>query len=366
MYITWLEIKRFLSDNKWLMIVGTLILAALFAVGMTLMDASSQQSTAEEETEAVEPENELESEPAYFRFYAEDSDGDQFTNIGLIRQYFNLDSVLEDASQETGVDIPGIEERYAEEFQTSSSDEEFSVLNLSRNDNNNLFTVSVNTGNEEDNLAIANFYHQLLASDEIEFLQDKALYEFIAPELREPTEEEIEEAENPDQQMAESQDLIMPAIQNTIIGLVISLVLMAGIALLKAIFGKKLNYSFAYEVNENDDFILYDPSLNNDENLTQFVGIPFKENKLILTERRLENNTKELLSRNRGLSFGQAKDGQTQLVEKLSFIDADLNNDFSEIIIIVQPYQTSRKWYKTQRKLIELDEMPVKVIQVNE
>lgn len=360
MVVKWSEIKRFLNDYKWFNLIGVVIIAAVLGLAMTYLDSNS--GTGSETEGSGENSEYLESTPAYFQFYAENEDGEQFNNVGIIRQYFNLDDVKENASQETGVDLLNIEETINNEYNLED-DQEFSTVNLSRNTNNNLFTISFNTGNESDNLAVAEHYYQLIQNNEISFLENKNIFDFVSPTLA----EEQEEAEN-EEASANTQNttgIILSLVRNIIVGLVIGFVLMLGISLLRALFGKRINYSFSYDIGEKDEYFLYNPAINSGQKLSQFVGIPFAEEKLVLHENSLTNEDKELLSTNKDIAFSTDETVQTKLTETNTLIDVDIKNNYSEIILIVKPYKTTRDWYTTQRKFVDLIDVPVKVIQLN-
>lgn len=351
MHVTFRELKRFLTDNLKFILIGTLILAVIMSASFTYLDTS--KSTPSENEDENEDDIVLEASSAYFKFYSEYDEGDQFTNVGLIREFLNLDAVKEAAEKETGINIQEIETHFNEKF--SEFDDEFTVLKISRNSNNNVFTVTINTGNEEDNLILANHYYQLLMKGDLEFLDNKNFYTFIEPKMLVEEHEEVEEVE-------ESKP-ITPSmvVKNSLIGLVVGFILFVGIALLKAIFGKNLNYAFAYNIKENDKFLLFDSKRNHQGLLNTFVNLPYNKNRVLLIE-NYDHNTdmkpavKELLK--------NIDTNHTKVIPLLN----NLPNNFpiSEITVIIEPYKTTRKWYNNQLEIADLYSTATKIVQVND
>ena len=53
------------------------------------------------------------------------------------------------------------------------------------------------------------------------------------------------------------------------------------------------------------------------------------------------------------------------LIEKNSIEEINIGAHFTEIIIVVNPQNTTRKWYMSQKSIIDVYKKPVKVIQIN-
>lgn len=367
MYISWIEIKRFLKDSYKLIIVGTIVFSILFGISITLLNNSRRTeapTTSESGLEEIEMDNIFDSSPAYFQFYSEYVDMGQFTNVTLFRQYLNLSSIKEDIEDETGVDISAIEE----EIKTTYNIEEFSVFQIVRDETSNLYTFITNTGDEEDNLKVSEYYFSIITEREIPFLQDKLIHTFVEPKLAADMSEEsdLEEAGDIAQETTSPINSILTIVRNIIVGFIIGFVIMIGIALLKALFSKYTNYSFAYDIDDNDSFFIYDPSLNNADKVGHFVGLPFASEKLILSQSPLNRSIKDLLTGNVDITFDNDQDSSTTLIEERSIMDVKINDGYKETIIIVRPNMTSRKWYKSQREVLKLSNTTVKVIQINE
>lgn len=351
MRVTLKEIKRFLTDNAKFIVIGTITFSVIIVTLMTYLDISrdvENNNKNENEDDIM-----LESSSAYFQFYAEYDEGDQFTNVGLIRQFLNLDDVKNSISTKTNIDIKEIEKNYNSEFK--EFDDEFTVMNISRNSNNNVFTVMINTGNEDDNLLLAEHYYDLLMNNEFDFLYNKIFFTFVEPRMI--TDDMVEEVSEDESSVSITPRML---ITNTAIGLIVGVVVLVGLALLKEIFGQKINYSFAYNVREDDKTLLFDPEHNDQGLLNTFVNLPIDENKIILIEqydqgKSVNDSVDKLL-----LDINFEK---TKVVNSLSSLPS--NYQISEIIIIIVPYMTSRKWYNNQLEISGLYRTPTKIVQVN-
>ena len=365
----WIEIKRFLKDYKKSIIIGALIFSFLFAIGLFFINSRSEETSQNEEDFEPSPSEILnDAQPAFFQLYIEYEDGKPYTNYSIVNQYFNLSSVKEEASEATGVDIEAVEEHIEEEVYLNDLDENIRVINVSRNDSNHLFTLSFNSGNERNNLAIAEYYFDLIFEGDSDFFSNKSTYLFVEPTMAKPIEDEEETDElaeaNAQSNVSIFSSIIEHAI-NIITGLILGTVLMIGLALLKELFGKKLNYSFAYDIAEDEKFILYDKNLKNRENISQFVAAPFGEHKIIVSEKNIEKSEKDLFVGNGDVSFESESNPGIILTEEPSLSNIKVGTKFSEIIILVHPTFTTRKWYKVQKDFASIYDVSTKVIQVN-
>jgi len=360
-----LEIKRFLNDYKIFIIVGSIIFAISFAVFTGVID-SQQEEPAQEAQEDFNPSSEEilnDAQPAYFQLYIEYEDGRTFTNSSIINQYFNLSSVKEEVQQETGVDIESVEE----EIYLNDLSDEIDIINVSKNGTNHLITASFNLGNEQENIMIAEYYYNdILFNEDSAFFEGKTPFVFVEPKISERTETTDESSNDVSEETVSPESNIGSHIINTLVGFIVGIAIMIGLALLKVLFGKKLTYSFTYEIDENEKFILYDKNLQNEENLSQFVAIPFGRRKIVVSEQKMGETSKDLLSGNKDVGFNQKREPKIALTGKHSLADINATADISEILIIIHPSKTTRKWYNIQKQFTGIYGVPVKIIQINE
>jgi len=371
MRTNWLEIKRFLKDNRLFIIIGSIIIAVLFAFGVQFIGGSSSEGNSQEKTEQEQEatENANDTRAAQFQLYIENEDASWFNNNNLLILYFTLDRVVEDIENATGVNLANIDENRQER----GLPEDSILIHVYQDDSNGVMTFTVNTGNEEDNIDVANHIHGYFQNGTIDFLESRMIFPVTDPQLETENEEEQSSQESQSAQTAQTEESasqsstnpILQIIQNGVLGLIIGAAIMIGLAFLQSLFSKKLKYSFAYDIDDEGNRIIYNPSARNEDTLSQLVAIPFSNQKLILSEHSLNDDDRMLLAGNKRVSFDSNTDEETYLLEKNNLSDVDIKSDFTEIIILVSPYETSRKWYNDQRKLMELYDVPTKTVQLN-
>lgn len=368
MEANWLEIKRFLNDYKKSIIVGATVIAIIFTILIYVVGTFKEDAQAEEKEDFQVSTEEIlnDAQPAYFQLYVEYEDGTAYGNPSIINQYFNLSSIKEKIKVDTGIDIESIEE----EILLDEESDEIETINVTRNDSSYLLTATFNLGNERDNLTIAKYYYNLLYSDDFSILEGKKTYIFQEPMLAKKNKLELD-AKKLEEKRKDSEEypLVKKAIKhfkNGLVGFLLGVVLMIGIYLLKTLFGKTLDYSFAYDLDENDKFILYDKILKNEEIVSQFVAAPFGNHKLILSERKIDNKDLQLFTANKTITTKDRKNDFILLEETKSLTELNLSNHITEIIIVIYPNITTRKWYRTQKWLAEINGLPTKVIQMNQ
>lgn len=364
----WIEIKRFLKDYKKNIFFGSAIIAIIFTILMYVVGIfkTGAQQEGKEDFEVDSEEILNDAQPAYFQIYVEYEDGTAYGNPAIINQYFNLTSIKEQIKKDTGIDIQSIEE---EVFLSDLSDQ-IEIINVTRNDSSYLLTATFNLGSEQDNLLIAEYYYNLLYSEDFSILEDKKTYVFQEPMLTNTSKLELEAKKLEEiRKVSEGNSpakKIFVHLKNTLIGLLLGVVATIGILLLKTIFGKTLDYSFAYDFDENDNFILYDEALANEKIISQFVAAPFSDRKPVVSEVKINNKDFKLLIRNGQSPTNNQEINQIQLDEFHSLTDINWIDNITEVIIIIYPRITTREWYRTQKWLAEINELPMKVIQINQ
>src|SRR5699024_5269420 len=287
MNIYLLEIKRFLKENKKNIILGTLFFGVLLGGIITVLD----QSNSEEEEQETEIEDskkifENNSRSAYFRFYIEKKDGSSLNNAATMNELFNMESLYEEILVETNIDIEEIKE-LAEEKKVP----DFSPVKVKINDSN-IYTAIFETGNNKENMILANYYYNYLLEEHFDLLENHKTYLLVEPEFVKDKEEQKNEIS---QSKNSKIELIKDNIINIITGFIFAIALSFGLLLLRELFVKKLNFIFGYTAEDFDDFIVYDKQFNNEKSVQYFVGTPNDAEKLILTEVGLDDDDKKLL-----------------------------------------------------------------------
>lgn len=354
------EINRFLKANIKFIIGTTLILGLLIAGLNVLLNQTSESVDTGQEAEVVESQGVFSegSRPAFFRFYIENSDGYTFSNAVTLDQLFNLERVYKNVHTETAIDIKKIKETAAKKGNV-----DFSPVGVAVDYDSYIFLATFETGDNAKNLSLANYYYNLLLNNEFNILQNHTIYSIVEPRLVDDVEEEVEEESGQEEMQGEiidqtkktSVDLIKEIVISLIIGFILAAVLSTGIILLKELFGKKLNYFFGYDGESFDEYIVYDKQFENEESVQYFVGLNNSLNKLVLMESEINNTEKEILFKNSDFNFDFSQ----------SITSTNISNKYDEIILIVKPRSTTRKWFNNQKNLIGLHDAKTKLVQMN-
>lgn len=348
----WIEIQRFLKDNiKIIAIFGIIFALVLGGLGAFMTGSSNN---APEGMEALEEEA-IETAVA-FDFYIEDAEGNMYTNEGIIEEYFRSPNVLEMLNSDAGIDLKQIElENYEKNQQVLSNFlpaelmEQSQIISVTQSNSTGLLTFVASSDDKSLNEKLATYYYGKLSS--IPFVDEDNLYVFDGP--YNVKDKQIDEEE-------EKTDIsIKSLIKYAVIGIILGIVVGIGLALINALFGKKLNYAFGYAIDDSLDFMIYDEKLNNSDEIANFVNFPYFKNKVILSENGKGLNVSDI----------QEKISENDFKVIPNIADDSVKNlttESTEVIMVVLPNETSRKWFNTQIKLMKLDNLSLKIIQVNE
>ncbi len=348
----WIEIQRFLKDNiKIIAIFGIIFALVLGGLGAFMTGSSNN---APEGMEALEEEA-IETAVA-FDFYIEDAEGNMYTNEGIIEEYFRSPNVLEKLNSDAGIDLKQIElENYEKNQQLLSNFlpaelmEQSQIISVTQSNSTGLLTFVASSDDKSLNEKLAAYYYGKLSS--IPFVDEDNLYVFDGP--YNVKDKQIDEEEE------ETGISIKSLIKYAVIGIILGIVVGIGLALINALFGKKLNYAFGYAIDDSLDFMIYDEKLNNSDEIANFVNFPYFKNKVILSENGKGLNVSDI----------QEKISENEFKVIPNIADDSVKNlttESTEVIMVVLPNETSRKWFNTQMKLMKLDNLSLKIIQVNE
>lgn len=357
MNIYWKDLKLFLKNNFKKIIVRSIVFFVLFTGMMYFLKVITAKSNEEmHEEEEILSVFEDDSRPAYFKFYIKKPDGNTYTNGATIDSIFNLEKAYEYVLEETGIDLKEIKI----ELQPKDIDEEFKPVQVDIDSSSNIFTTIIDTGNNQDNMKVATSYYNYLFDDKIEILNNNSLYSIEEPELIRVYEEG--DIEGNSVQEISSREVLVDAFIGLALGFIISVITL----IIKELFSEKLNYTFSYNTGNPDNIMLYESREEQIEVLLQFIGSPFLKEKIIISEKKLNNNIRNLLELNGEITLGERKDQVMLLREYKSVSEVDLSNNIGEIFIIVSLTNTSRSWYNQQMELSNLRKTPIKIIQIRE
>src|SRR5699024_1477764 len=202
MNIYWLEIKRFLKENKKNIIMGTLLLGVLLGGAITFLNQTDTEEDQETEIEDSREVFENDSRSAYFRFYIEKVDGSSISTAATLNELFNMEELYEKVLTETDIDINEIKE-FAEDKEII----DFSPIKVKINGDSNIYTAIFETGDNRDNMSLANYFYNYLFDKQFNMLEKHTVYSLVEPELVEDIEEKEEETKAVQSQKSNS-DLI--------------------------------------------------------------------------------------------------------------------------------------------------------------
>lgn len=333
----WLEIKRFLKDYLKFIIIGSLLIGLAFSLSLTVFDTSSTVPP-EEEIESDDDIFDNDSRAAYFRFYIRHPDGRVFNNSGTMYDLFTAPMMYEIVEDETGMDLGELKK----EIRSGGQFEDYEPAKVTINSNSNIFTAVFETGANDNNFELAEFYHEFLMNENFDPLEGNSIYTIVEPQLVEEIEEPVETQLDPQTFDA---DLVLYIVLGLLLGVIITVI----IGLIKEFFSKKLNYAFTYIPEETNNFIILNPTTNNNKVINFFIGNE-RKNKVILSEDTTNIEFNGLLG--------------DYLIES-SLLHLDTNKEIDEVVVLVSAGQTSRKWFKSQIDLSNLINKPIKTVQIN-
>lgn len=344
MKFIWIEFLKFLKNNIFKMIIGTVVIAGLFVFSSYNSGSSDTENVAElQQEERFRPD----AKPANFYFYATTEEGTSYTNNSIIERYLLRPDLLQEIGNRTDTNLAEIivksENNAVVDYKESG---ETKVLGIEKSDTTHLNEFYVNVGNEEDNLAIANEYYDFIIGDNVPFLGNDSVYPFEGPRVKEIEDLVVKDTVS---QSTDGGSII----QDIIIGIIIGLVVMTGILLMLTFITKKLKYSFSYTLKENDYFLLVDKKLNNENDVQEVLTSPAQPVKVIIQE----NSNK--------LNIGNQMNNTESIKKYNSILDIENTDNIDQLIYILEEGTTTREWYNKQRNLENFLEIPSVVIQIN-
>lgn len=353
MEILWEEIKKFLLINTKKILVSTLIFGTVLSIVFYVFN--NQQEEQPVSIENIKEELDSSEEPfVYFQYYVELQDGRAYTNVSLAEEYFSHERIINELTNELGLPADSIFINKIQNNQTSTQEtedlDELFFIDINRDSETNLVTFVVNSSDKINNMKIAEFYFDLLESDEVEFYKNKVMFLFTRPTLNDTSEEPTSEIEVPSKELQSNMNIL------TVVSIfILSLVISVGVLIITTLFSKQLKYSFSYTWDTEDRFFLINSELSTSEEINWILEIPQEVSAIILTENKLTSDlSNKLNSKN---ARGRYK----------SLLDLNYYSPIQEVILIVCENSTSRKWYNEQQKLLsKKPDINVTVLQINE
>src|SRR5699024_275761 len=153
-----LEFKRFIKKYWKMLIISGSILAVTFSLFTFFIVNKSSSSKDEIEEVSQSDYFENDSMPAYFQFYLERLDGTVFSNAAMVERFLNTESRYQQTLEHNGIKLMEIKEIVRGE----EGKEDYVPIDIRTDDASYIYTAIIETGNDKDNLKIANFFYEYL------------------------------------------------------------------------------------------------------------------------------------------------------------------------------------------------------------
>lgn len=307
-----------------------------------VVDEEAMQKLLDENFDELAPtiQNQLlqymESDSYHFRVYIEDSESKPYNHVRTLKELLTTRSLSNEIEEEMNV--------------TFKPDSKRGVI-LGFDGSTNLITIQVGVGDPEANQKIAQYYYDLLQSEDFAFNENKSIYFIESQPVMandEPDEVEPEEVIN---QAPESSFGVVIVL--AMLGLVAGFILGVLVSFIKEFFTKEISYLYDYKIRRNGRVYKFFAEDSKDEWKFTILN-PDTTMKLLVSEEGLAEEDMAAL---------QAEtDAIIEPIQDLSNHPKMSAN--TEIIILTKLHQTKKKWYLDQLRKGMILEAPVKVIQV--
>lgn len=363
------DVISFIKDNLKIIISTMVVCILIYALGLgytlytnskvdDLGDVPSGIESGSESGSVLSPEKveKLKKDSVSFEFYVETKEANQFTNYNLMKQLLIAPSVLGSIEETAGTKILP-----APNF----------AVHVSLDHSTYILTLSIGTGNYEDNMAIATAYYDGMKEGTIPFFSNnKSVYMVSDPMI---VSDKLL-AEDSESTLAENEGTsVTTMLLLGVVVLIASFILGVIIALAYSMTRKEISDSFSYVRNE-DDIILNFHQLNNGNQNNKISKIahavlhPERSVKVVLTESILDdkivNELKESISFNTELPVKNELAGDAVVININDITELNPRIKVDEFIFICEVNKTTKNWYREQRLQMENYDAIVKVIQV--
>lgn len=355
MVFHWIEVLKFIKNKIIFLILGTILIGLTYMLSQNNPFISQNTGEINEENEEIEEiEFITDVRPASFYFFVEQENGESFKNNLLIEQYLLSPEILNIISQEIDLNLIDLIEESENIIEVSYNDSgESKMIGVTRNESTSLIELYVNVGNERDNLTITNIFFDYIINNQVPFLANKKLIVFKKPLLK--------EIENTYDALSEEQSVITDdnMILDFIVGMILGFILITLFLWIKTLFSKTLTYSFSYSINDTDEFLLIDKLNKNVSDIINFLSISSNDDKKVIVDNVI--NIENIIIKNAIDYINTEK--SVEVVNSITEISKLGEN--TKLVYIIAEGETKRKWYNKERRLVQLLNIPVLIIQVN-
>ena len=346
------ETKGFLQDNKKTIIGTALAIVVLYALAIAYTLFTDGKV---EEIKEIDPATGLElqliTDSEYkallenavrFDFYVENTEGYAFTSFNL------LESVL--LSPEVYEMIHSVEPIVASDAIEAMEEGDIPanyMIDVDTDYDTSELHITVGTGDEAKNEAIATVIYQAMQAGAIPFFANKSVYM-----LSEPHVVQLEKGPEPTDESGSASALLYLVMGAGLFigGLLFGMLL----AFFRLFFKKEITDVFNYRMSDDDTVLDLSHTIAAEQETALAHGIqhPAAARKLVLSEEPLAPTVQKRLEEMEGAPYLFAQ----------SVLAADPLLHFEEIILVSRKNGTTKDWYKNQRTLLENYATPIKII----
>lgn len=329
------EIKIFLNENKLKIVILTVLFSLIAGFGLYYLNMIRSTESMSDQFYVQSKEN----QPAFFEFYIEDDDGDTFTNSNLIEEFIYSEEVTNDLNENKNIHL---EDFLQENFEETGDPDRSKPIYVKRDASSNIHSLVADLDDEELNINVAKYFYDMLKNNSIPFLKNKDIYFISQPNL-------AKEISTHTADLNKKRIILIP-----IVSLAFGVIISIGLIIIYYLWKQNISYAFSYDSEAGEDlFICEEKDLNNNDTRA-FVLSPLSSTKILV---------------------GISKDTYTDYFQNIAKINLETSSDLmdtpSELesadfgILFVYSHITPKKWFNNQKKVLELNNIPYRIIHIH-
>ena len=348
------EIWRFIKDYSLRIILGAIAVAILAVGGRYYLN---NLFVEEGQEEAYHYLSEVYAQtPASLEMIVTLEDGTIYTNSHVFDEYFSNPQVIQQVEAATGIEFYQWRESELalKLFKTSGFRGGLASI---RDSSSNIFTLRFLVGKtDEENLAIAEAYADLLKAGDIPFLRNSTISIITEPVSADLLPVEIYEAlANPETLNPFKSPSTPSYVVYTVAALIVGSIGTVGLTYLLRLRKQKITYGFDYAWSVEDYHLLYQTNEHQAANLQEFIRIPVVKNRIVLSQTSAEALLQPVL-------VDEDYKGLHILNSLQELAESDIKP--AEIVMLIHSNHTDKAWYREQAILADLYNVPIKIVHI--
>lgn len=330
------EISFFIKDNKKVLSILSVILSLFF--GVILYYLNLIRSTELLTDSFYDQEND--QQVAFFDFYIEDSDGDAFTNSSLIETYLYSGEGQKKLKNKFNIDLLSVRN---ENFQETGDPVKSKPVRVVNNSGNHILSIVIDFEDESLNKKIAQFYYQQFGNNDISFLEGKKIYI-----LRDPQIAQINSKYSPN--LSRKSLILMP-----FLSLGLGFFGAIAIVIIRFLLKKEITYAFTYDAESGEQLLICRGNELSENNFLAYLDTSDEISKTYVgISKDCLGKLNETISITNSVNF----------IDDLSqYPNHKILND--EVIIFIFSNHTSKEWFKKQIMVLNLVNVPYRIIHIH-